>query len=168
MKKEEKIYVGKIIGTFGIKGELKVYTESDFVTYRFRKDATIYLINKKEEVEAKVCSMRFHKNTLLITINQCFDINLVEKYVGYEIYAKKDDEPTLDEDEYQLDDLINCEVYSEDAVYQGLVSDFIEVPQGYIMEVVDNGKKQLIPFVDEYILDIQENKIIIKVIELCQ
>ncbi len=168
MKKEEKICVGKIIGTFGIKGELKVYTESDFVTYRFRKDATIYLINKKEEVEAKVCSMRFHKNTLLITINQLFDINLVEKYVGYEIYAISDDEPTLDEDEYQLDDLIDLEVYSEDMVYQGLVSDFIEVPQGYIMEVVDKEKKQLIPFVDAYILDIQENKIIIKVMELCQ
>lgn len=162
------IYVGKIIGTFGIKGELKVYTESDFVSYRFRKDATIYLINKKEEVEAKVCSMRFHKNALLITINQLFDINLVEKYVGYEIYAKSDDEPELEEDEYQLDDLIDLEVYSEDLVYQGVVSDFIEVPQGYIMEIVDKEKKQLIPFVDEYILDIQEDKIIIKVIELCQ
>ena len=112
MKKDNKVYIGKIIGTFGIKGELKVYTESDFVSYRFRKDATLFLSNKKEVIEVCVNSMRVHKNHILITINHYTDINLVEKYVGYDIYADANDEPDLEEDEYQLDDLIHFEVYS--------------------------------------------------------
>ena len=111
--------------------------------------------------------MRVHKNHILITINHYTDINLVEKYVGYDIYADANDEPDLEEDEYQLDDLIHFEVYSTDNIYQGIVSDFIEVPQGYIMEVKNNSKRLLIPFVDEYIIEILENKIIIKVFELC-
>ena len=167
MKKDNKVYIGKIIGTFGIKGELKVYTESDFVSYRFRKDATLFLSNKKEVIEVCVNSMRVHKKHILITINHYTDINLVEKYVGYDIYADANDEPDLEEDEYQLDYLIHFEVYSTDNIYQGIVSDFIEVPQGYIMEVKNNSKRLLIPFVDEYIIEILENKIIIKVFELC-
>ena len=31
MNKQELIYIGEIIGTFGIKGELKVFSESDFI-----------------------------------------------------------------------------------------------------------------------------------------
>ena len=30
---KNKIMIGEIIGTFGIKGELKVYSESDFVEF---------------------------------------------------------------------------------------------------------------------------------------
>ena len=39
---KDKVLIGQITGTFGIKGELKVYSESDFVEYRFRKNAKIY------------------------------------------------------------------------------------------------------------------------------
>lgn len=168
MKKEEKIFVGKITGTFGIKGELKVYSESDFIEYRFRKDATIFLTSKKEEMKANVSSMRIHKNNILISINNLNDINLVEKYVGYDIFVDASDVPPLEEDEYQLDDLIDLEVYDDANNYLGKVVDFIEVPQGYIMDVRDEGKKTLIPFVDEFIIDILEDSIIVKEMEICQ
>ena len=46
MDKKQLINIGKIIGVFGIKGELKVYSESDFVTYRFRVGAHIILKDK--------------------------------------------------------------------------------------------------------------------------
>lgn len=164
MKNNELIYIGKFISTFGIKGELKVYTESDFKEYRFRKGAII-VIDKKQEV--KVSSFRIHKNTVLITINDLYDINEIEHNVGAEIYAYKSDEPTLDEDEYYLDDLVGLDVYDEDENFVGIVDNFIEVPQGYILEILNNGKKTLIPFVDEFIIDITEDSLIVKVLEVC-
>lgn len=168
MKKEKMIFVGKIIGTFGIKGELKVYSESDFLAYRFRKDATIFLVSKKEQIKVNVLSMRKHKNNVLLSIHNLNDINLVEKYIGYDIYVDALDVPPLKDDEYQLDNLIDLDVYDEEDYYLGKVVDFIEVPQGYIMDVRNEGKKTLIPFVDEFIIDILEDKIIVKVIEICQ
>ena len=39
----EYIEIGKIVNTFGIKGELKVQSKSDFLSYRFRVGAVIYL-----------------------------------------------------------------------------------------------------------------------------
>lgn len=43
MQSDKLINIGKIIGVFGIKGELKIYSESDFIDYRFRIGAHIYL-----------------------------------------------------------------------------------------------------------------------------
>lgn len=168
MKKEKMIFVGKITGTFGIKGELKVYSESDFLSYRFRKNATIVLVSKKEQLEVRVASMREHKKNVLISIQGLNDINLVEPYIGYDIYVDASDVPPLEEDEYQLDDLIDLDTYDENGQYLGKVVDFIEVPQGYIMDVRNETQKTLIPFVDAFILDIQEDKIIVKEIQLCQ
>lgn len=164
----ELVLVGKIIGVFGIKGELKVYSESDFIETRFKKGARLILKNKKTSKEVTVSSMRIHKKTILITIDNLFDINKVEEYVGYEIYANKEDDLELDEDEYYLDDLVGLDVYDEFDEYVGILNDFIEVPQGYIMEIKNKGKKVLIPFVDEHIVDIEEDKIIVKVLEICQ
>ncbi len=164
----ELVLVGKIIGVFGIKGELKVYSESDFIETRFKKGAKLILKNKKTSKEVTVSSMRIHKKTILITIDNLFDINKVEEYVGYEIYANKEDDIELDEDEYYLDDLVGLDVYDEFDEFVGVLNDFIEVPQGYIMEIKNKGKKVLIPFVDEHIIDIEEDKIIVKVLEICQ
>jgi 16S rRNA processing protein RimM len=137
----ELVLVGKIIGVFGIKGELKVYSESDFIETRFKKGARLILKNKKTSKEVTVSSMRIHKKTILITIDNLFDINKVEEYVGYEIYANKEDDLELDEDEYYLDDLVGLDVYDEFDEYVGVLNDFIEVPQGYIMEIKNKGKK---------------------------
>ena len=75
MNKQELIYIGEIIGTFGIKGELKVFSESDFIDYRFRKGALVKIVSKKEKLEVEITSMRIHKNNVLITINNWNDIH---------------------------------------------------------------------------------------------
>ncbi len=162
------ILIGKIIGVFGIKGELKVYSESDFIEQRFKKGSTIILKNKKETITVTVSSMRIHKKTILITIDNMLDINMVEKYINYDIFANANDNIELDEDEYYLDDLVGLDVFDENNNFVGLLEDFIEVPQGYIMEIVNKGKKTLIPFVDEHIIEIEDTKIIVKVMEICQ
>ena len=168
MQSDKLINIGKIIGVFGIKGELKIYSESDFIDYRFRIGAHIYLKSKKIAKEAVVTSMRIHKKTILIQIDNLNDINLVSHYIGCDIYAKYEDFQTLNSDEYYLDDLIGLKVVDENDNNLGEVWDLIEVPQGYILEIKTKADKMLIPFVDEYIIHILEDKIIVKVIDLCQ
>ena len=84
------IEVGKIVGTHGIKGELKVLSDSDFKSERFKKGNVLYLKINDEYKEVKVSSYRPHKNLDLITINNLFDINEVLKYVNKDLYVKKD------------------------------------------------------------------------------
>lgn len=158
-----KTYIGKIVGTFGIKGELKVYSESDFIEERFKKGNEIILKSNKTEITVKVSSCRIHKNNVLITINELYNINDVEKYISYDIYTLQELE--LDEDEYYIDDLVGLEVYNDKNVLIGKVIDVISIPSNDILEVEKNGKKVLIPFINDYIVEIND-KIIIKEMEI--
>ena len=111
----------------------------------------------------KISSFRIHKNNVLITINNLLNINDVEKYINYDIYTIQELE--LDEDDYYIDDLIGLDVYNEQNILIGKVVDVISIPSNDILEVETKDKKILIPFINDYIIEIND-KIIIKEMEL--
>ncbi|MGM9899266.1 MAG: ribosome maturation factor RimM [Bacilli bacterium] len=161
--KDELIEIGQIVGVFGIKGELKVASESDFIDYRFRVGAKVIFSNK---IEYTITSSRIHKGKVLITINDIYDINQVLEFVGMKIYALKSDVPPINENEYYVESLIDLDVYNTDNLYLGKVTDVIEIPSGYIIEIIDEKNKRfLMPFVDEYVKAIDDEKMIIQEIE---
>lgn len=126
--------------------------------------ATLYYIKKDGDYkEIVINSHRHHKNYDLITFNNIKNINDVLEYVGSEIYVTHDYKD-LQDNEYYYEDLISKKVYDTDNNYLGVVKDIREVPQGIILEV-KNEKTFLVPFVSEFIKDIEDDKIIINVIE---
>lgn len=162
-KKIELIEIGKIVGVFGIKGELKVTSESDFIDYRYRVGAKVFFSNQKEYT---ITSIRFHKGKILITINNIYDINQVLEYVGMTVYADKSDQPPINDNEYYVDDLVGHIVYNTNNECLGEVIDIIEIPSGYILEIINNKNERfLTPFVDEFVKEITKEKIIIQEIE---
>ena len=161
--KQNKILIGEITGTFGIRGELKVYSESDFVEYRFRKGAKVTFSNNEVHT---ITSSRFHKGNVLITIDNLDNINLVIPSVGMKIYAENEDIPPLNENEYYVEQLIDLAVYNTSGENLGIVTDVIEIPSGYILEIIDENKKRfLVPFVDAFVKEITNEKIVIEEIE---
>lgn len=161
-KGDKNMYlVGKIVGTHGIKGELKVKSDTSFD--RFKKGSKLY-IDKKEEII--INTHRQHKGMELITINNLNNINDVLCYVGKEIYVPHDRDE-LDEGEFYYEDLIGLECYDSKNNLIGTIIDLQEVPQGIILEIKGEKKNILIPFVDEFVRDInlEENKIMINEIE---
>ena len=92
------------------------------------------------------------------------NINDVLEYVGKSIYVDVD---KYNPGEYFYDDYIGCEVYDKGEKI-GVVTDIMEVPQGEILVIKkNNGKEALVPFVDEFVIeiDVENNKIIIESIE---
>ena len=86
------------------------------------------------------------------------------EYVGKSIYVDVD---KYNPGEYFYDDYIGCEVYDKGEKI-GVVTDIMEVPQGEILVIKkNNGKEALVPFVDEFVIeiDVENNKIIIESIE---
>ncbi|MGD9605388.1 MAG: ribosome maturation factor RimM [Bacilli bacterium] len=162
------IEVGKIVGTHGIKGEVKIKSDSDFRNERFRKHQKLYVKRGNELETITIDSHRAHKQWDLICFNHIQDINLVLSYVGCSLFVDRDELPPLPEHEYYFDDLIGLDVYLEDETLVGTVSDITEVPQGIILVVTKtNQKESLIPFVPEFIkqVDTEHKAIIITPIE---
>jgi 16S rRNA processing protein RimM len=160
------IEIGKIVGTHGIKGELKIFSDSDFRNLRFQKGNTIYLSYEKAMMSVTISSYRTHKNYDLVTINGLLDINLVEKFIGCGVFIDKEDLGQLEEGEYYFDDLIGKIVQTNDGTIVGTVKDILDLPQGEILVVTKPNKKEvMIPFVDEFIQSVTDLVIVITPIE---
>ena len=158
------LLTGKIVGVFGLKGELKVISESD--TNRFIKDNELYLGKNETKLQkVKVSSSRVHKGMYLITINDLFDINLVEKYVGLNFYIDREEMDDLEDGEFYLDDLIGLKVINQDKEVLGPVVEVLDLYHPVIEIELKNGKKILMPFVKEYVKDVDEEYIYIEEIE---
>ena len=151
------VFVGKIVNTFGIKGELKVISDFEYKDIVFKKDFPIYIGN--EYIKESICNRRVHKNNDLILLNNYNNINEVLKYKGKNIYINRED-LKLDSDDYLLNDLIGMEVYDNDILI-GVVIDYENTVNNVLLKV-KGSKTFYIPKIDKYIkeINIKENKII--------
>lgn len=160
------IEIGKVVNTFGLKGELKIQSESDFIDYRFQIGHHIYLKQGRTIEEYEISSMRMLKGNVIICVNELYDINQVEHLVGSIVLALKDDLPPLSENEYLIDDLVGLKVVDENQKLIGIVNDVIIIPANDVLEIkMTNGEVKLIPFVDEFICEVTDMKIIVKMPE---
>lgn len=158
--------IGIIVGTHGIKGELKVKSDSSF--NRFGSGSNLILKKNNEIIEITINTHRKHKDYDLITFDGLTNINDVLKYLGYEVYIDVEGLDELNENEFYFDDLIGLDAYNVSGELIGTVIDINEVPQGVLLEIRKIDKTvTLIPFVDEFIkkVNIDDRKIIISPIE---
>lgn len=153
--------VGKIIGTHGIKGELKVKSDTSFD--RFKVGNVLYV---EKEYPITINSVRNHKDFTLITVNSFTNINDVLDLVNKEIYVNHD-RKELKDGEYYYEDIIGLDVFDSNNINRGVVNDIIEVPQGLLLEIKGQEKTSLIPYVKEFIkeINLSEKKIVINEIE---
>ena len=137
----EKLKIGKIVGTHALKGELKIRSFSDFNDQRFVVGHKLYLNEIVDPFIIK--TVRVHKGNYLISFEGLQDINLVEKYIGYNVYGLKED-VELEDDEY---------------FYFNGAHD--------VLTVQTANKKIAIPYVDAFIEneDIENKKIFVHLIK---
>lgn len=159
-----ELTIGKIVNTHGIKGELKVLSNSDFIEERFAVGSEVYLYFGKEKLTFTIDSFRMHKGCVLVTFEGYHNINDVEKYKGLDLLVDVDGS---DDDDYYYFELEGCEVYYQDELI-GVVSEILESEAHEILRVSRvNEKDVLIPYVERFILDVdvEEKRIDIDVIE---
>ena len=150
----EKIKIGKIVNTVGLKGEVKVYNYSDSIEI-YETIESIYVEDRLTVIE----NVRAQKNMVILKLEGADDRNAAEALRGKELYITEDDLPELPEGQYYVRDLIGMSVTEEDGNLLGRVTDVLQNTAQDIFEVEsENGKKLLIPKVDQFVLDIDAEK----------
>lgn len=159
----DKLKIGKIIGTHALKGELKIRSNSDFNDQRFVIGHKLLIGNLQDEFIIK--TVRFHKGNFLVSFEGLQNINLVEKYVGLNVYGYKDD-IELDDDEYFYGDLIGCIVINDNQEI-GIVESLFNNGAHDILTVKTANGKISIPYVDAFIdeVNIDEKQINVHLIK---
>ena len=153
------IKIGKIVNTHGIKGELRVLSNSDFISKRFEEGKKIF-IEKKEYIIEYYYE---HKNFYIIKLKNYDNINDVIKLKNKLIYAQKLNDDQLEEGEYFNYDLIDLPVYNQDGLARGNVIEVVDGSAYNYLRISYNQKTFLIPFNEQFIIDVElKNKIIIQ------
>ncbi len=151
---ENKLKIGKIVGTHGLKGEIKIKSNSSFNNERFKAGNTVYISNDQNDYIPLVCAThRTHKNMELVTFKGLNHINDVEKYRNFDVYALYDVD-LLEEGEYFYKDIIGCQVYDQNNELLGNVVSIMENPLYDILEVIKkDNKKILIPYIHQFVIE---------------
>lgn len=157
----EYIYIGQLVNTHGIKGEVRIISDFKYKKNVFKKGNNLYIGKQKEKLE--INSYRFHKIYDMVTFKEINNIDDVLKYKGDKVYINREEitfDGILDED------IIGMEVYDESKLI-GKVTDILKNKVHSILVIEKNGNKNMIPYVDEFIknIDLENKKIEINVIE---
>ena len=146
------IYLGKIVNTHGIKGEIRILSDFKYKDDVFKKDNIVYINNIKYIIK----SYRKHKQYDMITLDSINDINDAERIKGFDIYINRED--------YKFsgilnEDLIGLNVYDND-IYKGKVIDILKGNK-YDLLIIDGIKKHMVPNISQFIKKIDLDKKII-------
>ena len=157
----KEVYLGKIVNTHGIKGEVRILSDFKYKNLVFIPGFKVYVGKKREELTIK--SYRQHKNFDMVTFNSIDNINDVLRYKGDLIYIKRED---IVVDHYINEDILGFNVYSRDKLI-GNVINIINNKAHDILVIKRENKKYMIPFIDEFVdcVDIKSGKIYINEIE---
>lgn len=150
----ELVNIGRIVNTHGIKGELRILSDFRYKDKVFVKGTKLYVGKKKEEFI--INTYRHHKVFDMVTFDGYTNINEVLYLKGLNVYVDID---SIDlGNEIYPEKLIGYEVYFENELI-GNVTEVLNEPASFVLRV---NEKILIPYVDNFIDKIEDNKIYVK------
>ena len=169
INKNEWLIVGYITSCHGISGQIKVKSLSDFEE-RFLKPGIRWLQKDNEhpsKIELISGFKQPGKETFIVKLKGINTRNHAEQLKKFKILVKTDTLPKLKKEEFHLLELVNLEVktFEDDKLKKiGKVINLENEKNNLlVIELFQNQKKVLVPFVKEIVplIDIKNNFLII-------
>lgn len=161
------ILIGRISGTHGIRGQVRVVPfsgDSGSIT-RLR---TLMLAAPDGKYDSyEIAGAIEHKKRALVTLKGFDDINRVLPLVGRDVYIRRDQLQPLPEGEYYWCDLVGLDVVTEEGEALGELADILETG-GNDVYVVKSGEREiLIPATTDVVLqvDLDNRKMVVRPLE---
>ncbi len=152
---KEYLEIGKVVGTHGIQGELRVecWCDSPAFISSFKE---LYFDKGKEKLSVK---SRPHKNIALVKIKGIDTVESADLIRGKVLYMNRKD-AKLPKGTYFVQDLMGLEVrdINTDAVY-GTITDVLKTGANDVYEVKDTeGKAYYVPVIPPVVKKVDPQK----------
>ena len=164
---KEKLEVGQIVNTFGIKGFVKVYPYVNDIS-RFDDLKNIYVKLKKQESKLEIEEVKYQKNMVLIKFKGIETVEQAEALRNGYLEIDRSQAIPLEKDEYFIADLLGLDVYLDTGEKLGILDDIYNTG-GSDIYVVKNelGKQFLLPYIDDVVknIDLENGRITVHLID---
>ena len=157
----DKVYIGKIVSTHGIKGEIRILSDFPYKNKVFVVGNKLIIDDKEYEIK----SYRVHKNFDMVTLDNYYDINEVLFLMKKDVYFDKDN-LNLNDNEILDEELINYEVLTNDGK-KGIIKEIFMASSNNKIIRVMLDKEYLIPVNSPMLekIDKKNKCIVINIIE---
>lgn len=139
----DRLRVGIITSTHGIRGEVKVFPTTDNPD-RFANLDRVYISGRLPEEILHVEKARRFKNQVILKFKEYDNINDVEKFRQSDILIDRKDAEELQDDEYFIDDLIGLSVFSDDGRDLGRLKEVYETGANDVFVIEKANRKDLL------------------------
>lgn len=136
---EQYFEIGKITGTHGIRGTMRVFpTTEDPSRFERLKEIIVEIRGKRETFHIQ--KVAFHKQFVLLTVKEITDINVAELYKNGRILIPDAMAIPLGEDEYYNRDLYGLKVVTEEGEELGEITEIFPTGSNDVYVVKKDGK----------------------------
>lgn len=150
--KMNKIYIGKVVNTHGIKGEIRIFSNFEYKDKVFKVNNKLIIGDKTYEIK----SHRIHKGYNMVTLDDYNNINDVLFLLKKEVYFNEDD-LLLDNNQVLDSELLTYSVVNNRGEVGEVLEVFFASETNKIIRVKFN-KEYLIPYNSPMIKEINKNK----------
>ena len=154
----DKIYIGKIVNTHGVKGELRVRSNFEFKDKVFKINNKLIIGDKEYNIK----SYRKHKTFDMVCLDEYTNINDVLFLVGNKVYFDKE-KLGLSNDEEIDKDLLEYKVIIGES--EGRVEEVMDTGNNKVLRVFTD-REYLVPYNEAFVkIDRSKKEINISVID---
>lgn len=162
----EFLKVARMLSSFGLKGEIKIYITSTNINLRFKKNNFLYIDDDLKN-KIKIEKFTYKKDNIgIIKFDSINTKDEADKIVKHDLLVEKDNS-LLPKDQYFYCDLIGLNCYDENNNQIGVIDSILETTLPINLNIKNKNKIINIPFNDFFIkeIDLESKKIIIHLIE---
>jgi len=150
----EYFEIGKIAGTHGLKGDLRVFPTTDDKR-RFELLDFLRIELREKTIEIKIERIWYHKQFVMVKLAGYDDATSAQTLKGGRVMIHRDQALPLEEDEYYLADLLGLRVFTEDGEDLGELTDVLFTGANDVYVVKNEaGAQILIPAIKKCVLDV--------------
>lgn len=156
--KKDFLEVGKIVGTHGIKGMVRIQAWADDGDFLLNFNR-FYLDKGKTEI--KVNKISVHKQVVIALLSNTDSIEAAEKLRGKILYINRND-VDLEDGRYFVDELIGCKVFDADTKEPlGVITDVSKTGANDVWHILKDNKEYLMPSIEDVVgeVDIENERV---------
>ena len=161
------VWVGRIVKTRGIKGELKVSSPGGGIA-AFSGGKTVYLENRQGVKSGfTVHSSRLQGKFVILSFREIKRVEEAAEWVGGSVYVPEESLEVLPPDEFYAYQLRGLTVKTEGGALLGILEEILPTGSNDVFVVRKDGREVLIPATDEVVVrvDLREKIMVIHPLE---
>ena len=157
MTKDKCFYVGKIVKTHGLKGEVTLRIDNE--QFDDIEELNYFLLDVNEQlIPFFIEDIAYHSNKAFVLFQDLKTLEAASQLVGRSAYLPLKLLPEKTGNDFYSHEVVDYLVVDEVKGELGKVNEIIEYPTQSIIQIIRDGKEILIPIHDDIIKDVNRDE----------